>query len=67
MQVTCRTGLSWNRQQRRGSPVDSALRAPRTSIDDKAVEHIVKQTHGYPYFLQEWGYHAFCLTPFTST
>ena len=27
-------------------------------IDDDALERIVQQTQGYPYFLQEWGKHA---------
>lgn len=27
-------------------------------IDDDAVEQILTATHGYPYFLQEWGKHA---------
>ncbi len=28
---------------------------------DDALKEIVKQTHGYPYFLQEWGYQAWNL------
>ncbi|HEV7589216.1 MAG TPA: ATP-binding protein [Longimicrobium sp.] len=39
-----------------------ALRAPalRSGVeyDDDALEMIVTQTRGYPYFLQEWGSHA---------
>lgn len=27
-------------------------------IDDQALDRIVGPTHGYPYFLQEWGKHA---------
>jgi hypothetical protein len=27
-------------------------------VRDDALKHIVKQTRGYPYFLQEWGKHA---------
>jgi hypothetical protein len=27
-------------------------------FDDDALEHILEQTRGYPYFLQEWGKHA---------
>jgi hypothetical protein len=27
-------------------------------IDDSAVDEIVRVTEGYPYFIQEWGYHA---------
>ncbi len=39
-----------------------ALRKPAedegVSYSDTAIEEILKQTHGYPYFLQEWGKHA---------
>ena len=28
------------------------------SISDDALRNIIIQTHGYPYFLQEWGYQA---------
>lgn len=27
-------------------------------ITDKALQRLVNETHGYPYFLQEWGKHA---------
>lgn len=27
-------------------------------IDDEALDRIISYTHGYPYFLQEWGKHA---------
>jgi len=27
-------------------------------IDDAALQEIFRQSHGYPYFLQEWGYNA---------
>ena len=27
-------------------------------ITEEALDRIVEQTHGYPYFLQEWGKHA---------
>lgn len=27
-------------------------------IDEQALDRIVRETHGYPYFLQEWGKHA---------
>lgn len=33
------------------------------SIEPRALDHIVKQTHGYPYFLQEWGYQAWNAAP----
>lgn len=40
----------------------AALERPATSLGvsftEDAVEAIVQQTHGYPYFLQEWGKHS---------
>lgn len=38
--------------------IAAPLKRESQAIDDKALEHIIKQTHGYPYFLQEWGYQA---------
>jgi len=39
-----------------------AIRKPAeaqgVAIDEDALVRIVKETHGYPYFLQEWGKHA---------
>jgi hypothetical protein len=39
-----------------------AIRKPAEALgvayEDAAVEAIVAETHGYPYFLQEWGKHA---------
>lgn len=32
-------------------------------IDEGALRRIVEQTHGYPYFLQEWGKHAWDAAP----
>ena len=46
------------------SPSDaaSALVIPANALDvdftDAAVDLIVRESHGYPYFLQEWGYHV---------
>jgi hypothetical protein len=41
---------------------ESAIRKPlgeqKVTIDDDALGSIVVRTHGYPYFLQEWGKHA---------
>jgi AAA ATPase domain len=32
-------------------------------VDEQALERIILETHGYPYFLQEWGKHAWdCAT-----
>ena len=30
---------------------------------DGALDQLLRVTHGYPYFLQEWGYHAWNLAP----
>jgi len=39
-----------------------AIRKPAAAqgveIDEEALRRIVQETHGYPYFLQEWGKHA---------
>jgi len=39
----------------------AALRIPAQNLDvdftDEALDLIVAESHGYPYFLQEWGYH----------
>ncbi len=32
-------------------------------VDHDAFEHILQQTHGYPYFLQEWGKHSWDAAP----
>ena len=32
-------------------------------IDDQAVDLIIAKTRGYPYFLQEWGKHAWDIAP----
>lgn len=44
-----------------------AIRDPvkneRATITDAALEEIYKQTKGYPYFLQEWGYRTWNLAP----
>jgi len=32
--------------------------AQNVTINQDALDHIVKETHGYPYFLQEWGKQA---------
>jgi hypothetical protein len=42
-----------------------ALQAPvksqGASFTEAALDELVSATHGYPYFLQEWGYHAWNL------
>jgi len=55
----------WNRADRRpigrldGPATAAALRNPLRSdaieIDDDALAHIVRDSHGYPYFVQLWG------------
>jgi hypothetical protein len=32
-------------------------------VDADALERIIQETHGYPYFLQEWGKHAWDAAP----
>ena len=34
------------------------VQARNVAIDDDALNLITRETHGYPYFLQEWGKHA---------
>jgi hypothetical protein len=36
--------------------IAAPLRRESLAIDEQALEHIVRQTKGYPFFLQEWGY-----------
>ena len=55
----------WNRGQKlrigrlHESAATDAIRGPleaeRTSISEGALAHIVRESHGYPYFLQLWG------------
>ena len=46
------------------SPVDAALAVAKpvrdngAEVTDAALERIVKETHGYAYFVQEWGKHS---------
>jgi hypothetical protein len=39
------------------------IRQEGASVTDDALEEFYKQTQGYPYFLQEWGYRAWNLAP----
>ena len=39
------------------------LHAEHVEIDTDALELIVDKTHGYPYFIQEWGKHAWDIAP----
>lgn len=34
------------------------LRDEDAEIDDDALDHLLERTGGYPFFLQEWGHHA---------
>ena len=38
--------------------IASPVRAENVDITDEALTEIVEKTHGYPYFLQEWGSHT---------
>lgn len=44
---------------------ENALQTPAKKEDaefsDDALKEIIRVTHGYPYFLQEWGYHSWNL------
>ena len=44
------------------------VEAQDVRIADDALQRIIHETHGYPYFLQEWGKHAWdtaCASPIT--
>jgi hypothetical protein len=43
--------------------VRGPVRQEGASVTQGALEEIYKQTKGYPYFLQEWGYRAWNLAP----
>ena len=43
--------------------VRSPVRREGASVTDEALQEIYRQTQGYPYFLQEWGYRAWNLAP----
>jgi hypothetical protein len=38
--------------------IEAPLRRSDVRIEPDALEIILRKTQGYPYFLQEWGYHA---------
>ncbi len=38
--------------------IQEPIRAAGESIEPGALQEIYRMTHGYPYFLQEWGYQA---------
>ena len=38
--------------------IEKPVRAEGVDVNEDALECIVQKTHGYPYFLQEWGKHA---------
>lgn len=38
--------------------IDKPVREQSAAIDGDALDQIVRETQGYPYFLQEWGKHA---------
>ncbi len=43
--------------------VREPIRNAGAEIDEDALERIIEKTGGYPYFLQEWGYHSWDLAP----
>ncbi len=40
------------------SAIRKPLEAQGVSIDDDALDLVIRETSGYPYFLQEWGKHS---------
>lgn len=38
--------------------IEKPAQAEGVTVDESALRHIVETTRGYPYFLQEWGKHA---------
>lgn len=38
--------------------IRNPIEAEGEQISDEALDDVVSKTHGYPYFLQEWGYQA---------
>ncbi|HVX39712.1 MAG TPA: hypothetical protein VHB25_09075 [Gemmatimonadaceae bacterium] len=45
------------------SAIDEPIKDEGCEIDPRALERIVDVTQGYPYFLQEWGKHAWNTAP----
>ena len=55
----------WNRAERRpvgrldpsaaGEAIRQPLHGENIDIDEDALAHVVRETHGYPYFVQLWG------------
>jgi hypothetical protein len=43
--------------------VAAPVRREGAAILDEALSEIVQRTRGYPYFLQEWGFHAWNVSP----
>ena len=43
--------------------VQEPVQAQGVRFSDAALEELIRQTRGYPYFLQEWGYQAWNLAP----
>jgi hypothetical protein len=46
-----------------GRAIREPIRAEGAEIEDAALQKIVAETQGYPYFLQEWGSHAWDIAP----
>ncbi len=43
--------------------ITKPIQAEGATIEANALEKIVQETHAYPYFLQEWGKHAWDIAP----
>ena len=54
----------WNRAERRAigrlnaeaaAAIREPLRKERIAVDEHVIDHVVRESHGYPFFLQVWG------------
>lgn len=43
--------------------IEKPIRDEGAAIDDAGIERIIRETRGYPYFLQEWGKHVWDVAP----
>ncbi len=43
--------------------LEEPVRRENVTFEKRALEEIIRVTQGYPYFLQEWGYHSWELAP----
>lgn len=53
------------KEQDARNALQEPVRREGVSFDDEALTEIIEMTLGYPYFLQEWGYHAWNIATFS--